>query len=205
MLATLAKALVRTALMVHLAVLASMPVQAAEATATAETAEVVIGPETLSMPLDYFVLIRIGPEVGAFRFVSADETDFGRLGTAEYESYVLRKQPRDPDGFLSKKRAGRVRIEQLRGFHPFAWQPGQNVLRVGGWKFRCLAPRLVDLSAGANIQELHIEVALTAITKAEDLDPTAGSLLWYHMDGHSTRHVRIHELVGMPSGGALHP
>lgn len=193
---------VATALTTLQVTLALAPVHAAGNT---ESPEFAIGAETLSMPLSYFVLIRIGSEVGAFRFLSAKEADFGRLGTSEYESYGVRRLPQDGGGLMGEKRIGTINIKQLKGVHPFAWQPGQNVLRVGQWKFRCLAPRLVDLSDGAPIQKLNIEVALTAVTRVDDLDPTANSLQWYRMDGHSTRRVRIDDLEKRPSGSAPQP
>src|SRR5882757_5201769 len=73
----------------------------------------IVGPYALYVPEGYFVLIRNGPDIGAFRIVNIMFDSSGRLGTSQYESYFL---PNGSSASLQAhavKRVGEVNIQEL--------------------------------------------------------------------------------------------
>ena len=132
-----------------------------------------IGAGFVYVPEGVFLLIRKGNAFAAIRFknvhpapykkatgVSAEQTDCE--GTADYESYF---QP-DASGSFSRpnvtRRTGHIVIKPLKGFHPLAFQTGQDKLKVGNWWFGCLCTTLVKMSLHFSDKDLGFEFAPTS-------------------------------------------
>ncbi|HEX5282779.1 MAG TPA: hypothetical protein VFW30_01575 [Bryocella sp.] len=145
--------------------------------------EFVFGPRYMRLPEGYFVLVRKGNEVGAFRLQHVSQKQDG-TGTSMYESFILEKErPRNIS--LTNQKSGVIEIKQVRGIHPFTWQPGNNEIHVGAWKFGCLTPSLVNMSSHFSESDDGFEFAPTAAQTPTDIKPFDQNLRWVHFDNES--------------------
>lgn len=162
-----------------------------------------IGPKAMSVPVGYLVLIRKSGAVGAFRFLSVSEASGpGAIGSSRYESFMLVRQPRDGGWSVDAMRIADLDIQELRGIHAFARQPGKNKLRVGHWSFGCYGRHLVNMSSGFAEKDEGYEFAPTAFTDVKNVDPASGLLHWYRFDSNTVARVAVTTLPGGDSGGA---
>jgi hypothetical protein len=160
----------------------------------------IVGPNAISVPEGYFVLVRRGEQIGAFRLTKVFNTGELGLGTSHYDSYFQG----DGSGQLlapnAVRRQGDIDIRPLKGVHAFAWQPGQNHLRVGKWTFNCFTNQLVNMSLGFSEEDTGFEFAPTSVRDLAGLDAHKSSLKWYRFDRNTTLTVPVKELE-VPQGG----
>jgi hypothetical protein len=157
-------------------------------------ASFVVGPHTMFVPEGYFVLVRRGAKTGAFRITRVIAKENPMYGTSHYDSYFQG----DGSGLLSAPnvvlRHGDIDIRPLKGFHPFAWQPGQDHLRVGRWTFNCLANQLVNMSLGFSDEDTGFEFAPTSARDLAELDVRKPSLRWFRFDRNTRVQVFVQDL-----------
>jgi hypothetical protein len=152
---------------------------------TAPRSEFALGPRYAYMPEKFFLLIRKGQQIGAIHFTKIRLGADGN-GESSYESYF------QADGSMSFQRAdvvkqvGEIEIKPLRGNHVFAWQPGQNKLRVGKWWFGCMSPNLVNMSEHFSEDDTGFEFAPTSAETVEGIDALDKRLRWYRYDSEAS-------------------
>lgn len=148
---------------------------------TVPRSEFALGPRYAYMPEKFFLLVRKGQQIGAIHFTKIRLGADGN-GASSYESYF------QADGSMSFQKAdvikqvGEIQIKPLRGNHLFAWQPGQNKLRVGKWWFGCMSPNLVNMSEHFSEEDSGFEFAPTSAETVEEIDAADKQLRWYRYD-----------------------
>jgi hypothetical protein len=161
-----------------------------------------IGAGFVYVPEGVFLLVRKGNLFAAIRFmnvhpappkmatrISAEQTNCE--GTADYESYFQA----DGSGLLQRsnviKHTGRIDIKPLKGFHPFAFQTGNDKLRVGKWWFGCLCPTLVKMSSHFSDKDLGFEFAPTSAHQVGEIDVLDNRLRWFRQSETENTHINI--------------
>jgi hypothetical protein len=169
-------------------------IQAQIAQAVPSASEFVMGPNYVLMPEKFFVLVRMGKQIGAIRFTKI-ERDGDNNGKSNYESYFQG----DESGSLVKanviKRSGEIEIKPMRGIHAFAWQPGQNKLWVGKWWFGCLGPSLVNMSEHFSEDDKGYEFAPTSAHSISEIDTTDTRLRWFRFNTNARVRVPVSGLA----------
>jgi hypothetical protein len=153
----------------------------------------VIGPSYVLMPEGVFILIRKGREIGAFRF-SSIQKNADNNGKSTYESFF---QGDESGSFVNSnvvRRTGEIEIKSMRGFHFFAWQPGQNKLLVGKWWFGCLSPNLVNMSTHFSEEDEGFEFAPTSAQKVTEIDPMDSGLKWFRYNADTSVRIPVSNL-----------
>jgi hypothetical protein len=153
-----------------------------------------VGPYSLYAPEGYFVLVRKGREMGAFRLTGVKEGGTNGIGTSAYESYF---QGDGSGSFVNSnvvRRSGEIEIRPMKGIHAFAWQPGQNRLRVGKWWFGCLANQLVNMAPGFSEKDAGYEFAPTSARSITEIDASDIGLRWFRFDVNNRISVPVAEL-----------
>ena len=148
--------------------------------------EFVFGPSYMVVPEKMFVLVRKGSQMGAVHFtrVESDAYKTGNCyeGNSDYESFFQG----DGSGSLIKenvvKRFGSINIKPVKGFHPFALQPGADKLWVGNWEFGCMGNNVVNMSVGFSEKDHGYEFAPTAAQTLAEIDATDKRLQWFKFD-----------------------
>jgi hypothetical protein len=138
-------------------------------------------PRYVLLPEKFFLLVRRGSELGAIRFTRIDSDPVGN-GKATYESYF---QADGSGSFVTPnvvKRSGVIDIRSMRGIHAFAWQPGQNKLRVGTWWFGCLGPGTINMSSRFAEKDNRFEFAPTSARSLEEIDASDKRLRWFRYE-----------------------
>jgi len=154
----------------------------------------VFGPTSVYVPEGYFILVRKGRQMGAFRLTKVEEGESNGIGNSTYESYFQA----DGSGSFVKpnviRRSGEIDIKPLKGIHAFAWQPGQNRLRVGKWWFGCVANQLINMAPGFSETDAGYEFAPTSAQSVADIDASDVRLRWFRFDANSSISVPVAEL-----------
>jgi hypothetical protein len=153
-----------------------------------------MGPKYILMPDNFFVLVRKGGELGAFRLTGIQQGEDG-LGTAKYESFL---QADGSSSFRKSnviKREGEIEIKPMTGIlHSLTWQPGQNKLWVGKWWFGCFSPSLVNMSSHFSEQDDGYEFAPTSAQNVSEIDSSDKRLKWFRFDPNNRVSVPIADL-----------
>jgi hypothetical protein len=154
----------------------------------------VFGPNSVYVPEGFFVLVRKGQEIGAFRLIKVEQGDPNGIGKSAYESYF---QVDGSGSFLKPnvvRRSGEIDIKPMKGMHAFAWQPGQNRLRVGKWWFGCLANQLINMAPGFSERDAGYEFAPTSARIITEIDAADIRLRWFRFDPNNRISVPVAEL-----------
>lgn len=126
-----------------------------------------------------FILVRWGSSLVAVRFIAFAPVTTGQVGQGcgQYEAFSA------IGGRFDAKvpQRGVLSVFEWRGFHPIAWQPGRNLLRIGSVGLEyfhpgCLA--LMDDLPGA----AGAEFTVTHWRRIEDVNVLDPSLVWYKPD-----------------------
>lgn len=151
---------------------------------------VTIGPRYMHVPVGYFVLVRKGAHIGAFRLIDARQDSKG-LGESHYESF-FGTSLENLTAPQSARRTGTITTKPLRGFlHSFMWQPGQDRMEVGDWSFGCLSPTLVNMSGGFSEDDEGYEFAPTGITDVRQLMAAANKQHWFRYDSNNRVELNV--------------
>jgi hypothetical protein len=175
-----------------LATIACAPLASAE---PSSDAFFVIGPYAVGVPVGYFVLVRRGPEVGAFRITQAKVGESWDLGSSSYESYF---QGDGTGALVAPKvvmRTGEIDIRPMKGVHAFAWQPGKNRLWVGKWWFGCRGNQSVNMASKFSELDDGFEFAPTSAKSIAEVDTTDKALKWFRFDPNTSVQVPVSGLA----------
>ena len=154
----------------------------------------VMGPNFVNMPEGFFVLVRKGREIGAFRLIHIKQDAHG-LGTATHESYF---QANGSGSFQNAgviKRTGEIESNSVKGLsHSLSWRPGQKKLWVGKWWFGCSSPSLVNMSAHFSENDQGYEFAPTSAQSVDKIDVLDKRLKWFRFNADARIVVTVSEL-----------
>jgi hypothetical protein len=156
-------------------------------------AQFVLGPRYIHMPEQLFLLVRKGSKIGAVKFTKIEQDAFGN-GKSTYESYFQGDESRSFLAANVVKRSGEIYIKPMKGFHPFAWQPGQNKLWIGKWWFGCLSPSLINMSLHFSEKGNGFEFAPTSVREIGQVHAADKRIRWFRYDANARITVPVSDL-----------
>jgi hypothetical protein len=145
------------------------------------------------VPPGRYILIKSGKNVEAIRFfdIQAALSEGDMCGCASYDVYEV-KAVGATTQMAAPKHRGQVSEFNLRGFHPFAYQPGHSKLEgTLSWAYYEYPTQLVVGKES--------EVAITAWTSIDHVDPTHPKLKWFsYRNGTLNRHTFNFSVTDLP-------
>lgn len=155
-------------------------------------AERSIQPEGVCLADGTFALFRKEGKVTAVRLTTITPRIEGEVssGCARYEAYAFASE--GTKGAAGARSEGTVSTFDLRGFHPFNWQPGHDRLRVANLTLLYFHPACLYLFEEITMPtppggDPHVEYATTRWRHVQEIDPADPTLVWYRPDSFRER------------------